>query len=481
MRDANHILIDFPRILLRRWYLILIGMILTSGAAFLYANAAGERYEGYTLLRVGQGIRDRSANSVGGLGESADLSGRIDSLVRIATTNQVIGLAASRVGFNRLFRKQEDSKLSKLLFGSLAALPPQLDFLKYLSETKKQSDLQDSHLAAISSLRDLVSAKAEGRSDLLRISFRHPDPSVVSDFLNELSIALVATQADLVQVPGADVFFQQQTKRLEQETEKAGADLRNFSVGASIYSVAEQRQLLLRRADELGTQIANTRGSIEDRKGQKQAILDQLQILRPVYQSKTVTGIVGNLRGRDFKESENAVGTVPNTDGELPPLLLVKVYQDAMANLLKVNTDLNGSLRLEKQLVGELQKISDELAALSSKEAEYDRLKRVLTRASAAADHYGSRVIEEQINLDIAKKTQLASVRVIQSAERPIAPMFPRMNHLVGLGLIGGIALGSVLALMLEFAKARRQDYESGASSSTRSVRLVNSEIQAAE
>jgi succinoglycan biosynthesis transport protein ExoP len=483
VRDANQILMNFFPMLWRRWFLILAITLLTSGGAFLYANTAGERYEAYTLLRVGQGIRDRSANSVGGLGESADLSGRIDSLVRIATTNQVIGLAASRVGFNRLFKKQkdskqEDSKLSKLLLGSLAALPPQLDFLKSLLEAKKPTDVQDSHLAAISSLRDLVSAKPEGRSDLLRISFRHPDPSVVSDFLNELSIALIATQADLVQVPGADVFFQQQTKRLELETEKAGADLRNFSVGASIYSVAEQRQLLLKRADDLGTQIANTRGAIEDRKGQKQAILDQLQILRPVYQSKTVTGIVGSLRGRDFKESENSVGTIPNTDGELPPLLLVKVYQDAMASLLKVNTDLNGSLRLEKQFVGELQKIRDELASLSSKEAEYDRLKRVLTRASAAADHYGSRVIEEQINLDIAKKTQLSSVRVIQSAERPIAPVFPRMIHLVLLGLIGGIAIGSAMALMLEYVKARRRDDEV---SSMRSMRLVDSEIQAAE
>jgi polysaccharide biosynthesis transport protein len=478
VRDVNPILTNFFPMLLRRWLLILTVALLATAAAFPYAISVGERYEGYTLLRVGQGIRDRSANSVGGLGESADLSGRIDSLVRIATTNQVIGLAASRVGFNRLFKQKEDSKLSKLLLDGLAALPPQLDFLKSLSQPKKQPDAQETHLAAISALRDLVSAKAEGRSDLLRISFRHPDPSVVSDFLNELSTALVATQADLVQVPGADVFFQQQTKRLELETEKAGADLRNFSVGASIYSVADQRQLLLKRSDELGTQIANTRGSIEDRKGQKQAIVDQLQILRPVYQSKTVTGIVGSLRGRDFKESENAAGTIPNSDGELPPLLLVKVYQDAMANLLRVNTDLNGSLRLEKQLVGELQKIRDELASLSSKEAEYDRLKRVLTRASAAADHYGSRVIEEQINLDIAKKTQLSSVRVIQSAERPIAPVFPRMIHFVILGLIGGIAFGSAMALMLEFRKARRQDNEA---SRMRSVRLVSNEIQAAE
>jgi capsular polysaccharide biosynthesis protein len=243
---------------------------------------------------------------------------------------------------------------------------------------------------------------------------------------------------------------------LEQEAEKAGTDLRDFSISASIYSVADQRTLLLKRADDLGNLIASTRGSIEDRKGQKQAILDQLMILRPVYQSRTVTGVVNNLRGRDHKDTENAVGVVQNE--EAPPLLLVKVYQDAMANLLKVNTDLNGSLRLEKHLAAELEKVNAELASLSSKEAEYDRLKRVLTRASIAADHYGSRVIEEQINQDIAKKTQLSSVRVVQLAEQSTVPVFPRAAHIFILALVAGLALGSGIAVMLELTRIRRRD-----------------------
>jgi len=186
-----------------------------------------------------------------------------------------------------------------------------------------------------------------------------------------------------------------------------------------------------------------------------------------------------------LKEGENAVGNVPAFE-EAPPLLLVKVYQDAMANLLKANTDLNGLLRLEKLLVVELEKINGELASLSSKEAEYERLKRVFIRASTAADHYGSRVIDEQINLDIAKKAQLSSVRVVQVAEKPAQPVFPRMTHLVALALAGGILLGSAIALLLEHTRMRRQaDEEDGARAIDevvkRSVRHHLREIQAAE
>ena len=481
MRNSNHthahILASIPsilQILWRRRRVIYAAVVLASGAAFLFYGTIGERYESYAMLRVGQGIKDRSAGTLGAPLEGIDLISRIDSLARIVKTNHVIRQAALQVGFDRLFPHSEAGIFSKLrdqaaqfnfsqALPRQIALPKQLDDLsKWLSFSTARSavnETKDIDQDALSELRDLISAKSEGRSDLLRLSFRHPDPSVAADFLNELAKVLVATQADLVQAPGADIFFQQQMKRLEQDAEKAGTDLQKFSVSASIYSVADQRTLLLKRADELGFHIAATRGSVQDRRGQKQAIIDQLMILRPVHQSRAVTGIVNNLRGRDPKDSENAVGTVPNFE-EAPPLLLVRVYQDAMSALLKVNTDLSGSLGLEKTLTAELEKVNAELASLSSKEAEYDRLKRALSRASAAADHYGSRALEEQINLDIAKKTQLSSLRVVQPAEDPVKPVFPRIMHLIMLALAGGIAIGSGIALMPEFAWASQRDHE---------------------
>jgi len=432
--NYSHWLTDILPILWRGRRAIYVAVVLTSAAAFLFHSTVGERYESYALLRVGQGIKDRATSGL--LGEGPDLTSRIESLARIATTDQVIRLAASEIGFNRLFKKDESSLTSAVrawLASGVQALPAQFDFLKPLIEVNKAKDnaneTKDNQQQLIDRLRDLISAKAEGRTDIMRVSFRHPDQAIAAQFLNELAHALIVTQADLVQIPGAEVFFQQQTKRLEQEAEKAGTDLRNFSVAAAIYSVEDQRKLLLQRADTLSSLLASTRSSIEDRKGQKQAILDQLVILRPGSQSE-----------------------------DTPPLVVVKVYQDAMANLLKVNTDLNGSLNVEKELTVELDNVNKELASLSSKQAEYDRLKRVLTRASAAAEHYGSRVIEERLSQDIAQKAQLSSVRVVQRAEKSVLPMFPRAAHLILLALVGGIALGSAFVVMLEFTQVRRQE-----------------------
>lgn len=443
-QEYQLIISNIVPILMERKRTILACIAAACAVAFLVYASLGERYEPYTLLRVGQGIKDRSIGSAGSpLGEGVDLVSRIDSLARIVTTDHVIRLAANAVGMDRLFNEKEAPLIVKLKWRAIRAVDAADD----------DKDLTER--AVISALRDLISTKAEGKSDLLRISFRYPDPVIATDFLNALANGLVATQADLIQVPGADVFFQEQSKRLEREAERASTALETFSVGASIYSVADQRQLLLKRANELTAQVAATRGLIEDRRGQKQAIIDQLFVLRPVTQSRTVTGIVATLGGLDNKSGHNDVGNIQKFE-EAPPLLLVKVYQDAMSSLLKINSDLNGSLQLEKALAIQVDQVNAELAMLSSKEAEYDRLKRMLTRASSAADHYATRMIEEQINADIAKKTQLSSVRVVQVAERMAEPIFPRPMQLVMLALGGGLLLGVGIVIMLELGLIRQ-------------------------
>ena len=90
-----HWLIDMLPILWRRRRAIYVALVLTSGAAFFFYSTVGERYESYTLLRVGQGIKDRPTGGL--LGEAQDLTSRIESLGRIASTDHVIRLAASEL------------------------------------------------------------------------------------------------------------------------------------------------------------------------------------------------------------------------------------------------------------------------------------------------------------------------------------------------------------------------------------------------
>jgi uncharacterized membrane protein len=134
---------------------IYAAVVLASGVAFLFYSTVGERYESYTLMRVGQGIKDRSAGSAGGpFGDSTDLTSRIESLARIATTDHVIGLAASQVGFARLFPKKEQG-LSYTIRQCAAQFDfSQLDFLKAQLERNAGKDTaseKDNHQETVAS------------------------------------------------------------------------------------------------------------------------------------------------------------------------------------------------------------------------------------------------------------------------------------------------------------------------------------------
>lgn len=59
---------------------------------------------------------------------------------------------------------------------------------------------------------------------------------IAAEFVNTLAEALVAKQAELLNVPGAFQFFDVQRKQLEEEVQKAATRLESFSAAVSIYS-----------------------------------------------------------------------------------------------------------------------------------------------------------------------------------------------------------------------------------------------------
>jgi hypothetical protein len=92
------------------------------------------------------------------------------------------------------------------------------------------------------------------------------------------------------------------------------------------------------------------------------------------------------------------------------------------------------------------QSVKKELAALSSREAEYNRLSQDLTLAVTAAQSYAKRTTEEWINTRFAN-ARLSGLRITQLASPPDFPAFPQPIIFLALGLVGGIVLASAALL----------------------------------
>ncbi len=444
------------------------------------------RYDASALLLVGESLSDRPSSAEMTARQAED---NVVSLALIAGTDDVLGDAAQAVGWEKLFPGQQAQG-----GGDLRSMLHRLRVLIGMAEpaegkapaTKNERiDLSPSArtermAAQISSLQRAVVVRPEAKASLIRIVFGHRDPTIAAQFTNALARSLINRQVELWSRPGAVDFFQVQRKRFEEDMRIASGELTAFIATNSTYSVIDQRELLLKRASEVGAGLATTRGSIAERIGQKQALADQLKRLKPVAASPFVSNLVDALGTQD----RDALGPQPKEDRSIsndPPLLLVKVYQDGLVQLMKVNSDLAGYNNLAFQQEKELRQIDEELASLSSKEAQFDKLKKAVEIASSNAETYSKRMVEEQISADLAK-AKMSGLRLVQSAIVPVKPAFPKLQLLMAGAIIAGILAAILTAALLEvqtlglvltpgaLSKSRQQEEDEASSNAPTTV-----------
>lgn len=493
---------QFLSVLTRRKWSATTAFILFGAGIVALGIMATPRYDAYALLLVGERLADRRATDL----TEKQAEDNILSLTLIAKTDDVLTQAAEAIGWERLFPNGGASTLDKVSEGLLklrarlgvgtdkhptgadkpqaepieapravdppppaageAPRTPHADEVTGATPTAGTATapraLQTP--ALLTTLQRGVQVRAETKASLIRIAFGHSDPAVAAEFTNALAEALITRQAELWSRPGALDFFQIQRKRFEEEVGETSAAFSAFIASNSTYSITEQRELLLKRASDIATALAATRASQAERDGQKQALADQLQRLKPVAANPFVSSLVDALGGSERRalgpRSKAVRAPPPATE---PPLLLVKVYQDGMAQLLKINSELAGFNLMAEAQERELKRVDAELATLIGKEAEFDRLKKAVAMASYNAEIYGKRLFEEQVNADLAK-ARMAGLRLVQAAFVPVTPAFPNVAMIGAGALVVGFMAALAMATLVEWrAVARKRAATRGA------------------
>lgn len=390
-------------------------------------------YEGATLLIAGQaGLQQQVPEGIRKPAETAV------ALARVAESEEVVAEAVGKFGLQKLVQDIVPNRLS---------LSDRLRNLMFPSIILPKVELSpiEEYLPGIMLA---LSVKGELNSDIIRIAFRNKDPVVAANFANAIAQTFVDRQLALQSKPGATEFFRHQWERFEEDVKRASEELETFAVSTGIYAVDDQRQLLLRRLSDLSTAAALNRGSISDKAGQRQSLADQLRKLAPVARSSYVSALVDTLSvDRNAPVPRAGDSRITDDRSSDPPLLLIKVYQDSMAALFKVNSDLAGAQNMQKQQVDEVANLTAELALLSENEQKFARLKRAVGQATLNADLYERRMVEEQINA-ASNDAKFSSIKVLQKATIPLRPVFPNYILVAALGVMLGSAAGLGAALL---------------------------------
>jgi hypothetical protein len=190
--------------------------------------------------------------------------------------------------------------------------------------------------------------------------------------------------------------------------------------------------------------------------GQKETITAQLRLLKPVTLSPFVASVVTALGSDDHSEKNRSVATheitAPPEDhrlSETPPLLMVRVYQEAMVALFKVNGELTGFANLEQEQTDELRRLDVALSDLSSREAEFGKLKRNLAQALLNSDVYARKMVEERISAE-SSAAKFSTIKVVQKAYVPLKPVSPSFATFAGVSLVVAVMAAITVALGLQ-------------------------------
>ena len=127
-----------------------------------------------------------------------------------------------------------------------------------------------------------------------------------------------------------------------------------------------------------------------------------------------------------------------------PPLLLVRVYQDTIASLVRLQTELAGLRALELHQKNTLRKLDEELGSIMSKEAQFYRLQQEVIDLKANDEAFTKKLTELQVSQDLNAK-KLSSVQVIQDATMPLGPVRPWTVLALGLGICAAPFLAMAL------------------------------------
>jgi uncharacterized protein involved in exopolysaccharide biosynthesis len=245
--------------------------------------------------------------------------------------------------------------------------------------------------------------------------------------------------------------------------------LEAFKQKNQVFSLDEQRSLLLKQRMELDTDSKNSGNHIDELQkklsslqSQMQAISEDKDLYTQTERDKIITEAQGKLLDLKLREQqllenynqgsrllvnvrkEIALTTDFLRQQEEDITKKVKtgniVYQEVEKEALTTEADLNAQFAKARALKLQLSQVEREIQSLDLKENELDDLNREVSNNDKNYRTYVDKLEEARISGDMDRQ-KMANVSVIQAAGIPAKPVWPKkvLNIILG-GILGAVS-----------------------------------------
>ncbi len=361
-------------------------------------------------------------------------------------------------------------------------------FITPLEETRKQSLLERLYLTEPVSDRDSVVLKImknfgveiQRDSWVISLSYEAQNPKLAQQVLGKLIDFYLEKHIAVHQTPGSYQFFTQESDQLRGKLAQAENELRDLRNSTSVFSLEEQRGVILGRIGALQTEIDGAEAALAASKARAQALQQTLTQTPELVVTAATVGLpnaaVDSMRTRlyelqileqdlvsKFEPDSRQVQDVRQQIAAAQALLEREKQERATLTkgLNATHTALQSALFTEQAAISSLEaqvgtlrgKLADaqaELKALNDSGVKITALTREVEIQEANYRKYSEDL--EQARIDHALENgKISNINVVQSATLPIKSERPHKTRNLLLGLLLGIFGGVMLAFFCEY------------------------------
>jgi len=318
------------------------------------------------------------------------------------------------------------------------------------------------------------------KSNVVEVTFQHNDPKVAARALNLLVETFKEKHLALHSDPQSS-FIGTQLTSFENKLKESERNLQTFQQTTRVFSLEEQRSLLLKQRSDLDTALKISNNAVSELRNRISAIKSQLAVLSksnnrytPTERDKIVIEAKTKLLELKLKEQElkrkynenNPLVAEAKREVELVSQFLVDqeegisskvrtgnpVYQNVEIDLFKSEGELNSQLARAEALRSQVKQLDTEIAKLDYNETKLQNLKRQIAINEKNYRTYADKQEEARMS-EAMNRLKLSNISIIQNAEVPAKPANSNkiLKLLVGsfMGLFSGITC-AYFAEMLE-------------------------------
>lgn len=325
--------------------------------------------------------------------------------------------------------------------------------------------------ASVIEFEKKISVDRVEKSNVINISFRHRDPQIAARAVN-LLIEFYKDKRLLIHGGSKSSFLEKQVQFHRRKLKESEDKLEAFKQKNRIFSLDEQKSLLLQQRMNIDTQLKTNQNQIKGWEKKLSSLREQMHIISenvPLYTETERHKIIDDgkaelmrLRLREqellgkYKESSRFVVNVRKEIQMLKDFMEEQeenlkarvrtgknvVYQGMELDRIKITSDLSSINANIDSLTKQLNEVNNEIKKLDLKGNELQSLKREVATNETNFKKYLVKAEEARILEDMDRQ-KMANISVIQEATVPSNPT----NLGMGVKVIFGIILGSLFGL----------------------------------